>query len=77
MDENQQHEIERRVNDAVSSCRNCPGRSELEQMQRNFHTAAINLSSPFDLNWPQGNGFDLPARCTNCYLVENELATDE
>jgi hypothetical protein len=77
MDENQELEIERRVNEAIASCQNCPGQAELEQMQRSFHLATFNTQGPSDQSWPQTNEFNLPTRCTRCYIVENEYATDE
>jgi hypothetical protein len=77
MDENQQYEIERRVNNAIASCQNCSGRTDLEQMQRNFHGSTINFSSPEDDGWPQVQEYLLPGRCNSCYVVDNELAVDE
>jgi hypothetical protein len=77
MDEEQVQEIERLVNAATASCRNCPGLAELEQMQRDFHMTTFNVTGPFDQSWPQIGEYNLPSRCAGCYIVEKEYATDE
>ncbi len=77
MEQNQQLEINRKVNAAIVSCQNCTGVAELEEMQRNFHNAHGTFNRLYGEGWPNGERYDMPVRCNSCYILDNEYATDE
>lgn len=75
--ENQQIEINRKVNAAIASCQTCAGVVELEEMQRNFHNAYSTFNTLYEEGWPNDEKYDMPARCIGCYILDQEYATDE
>jgi hypothetical protein len=76
MEQNQQLEINRKVNAAIVSCQSCAGVAELEEMQRNFHNANDTHDQSFE-EGPNRERYEMPVRCNGCYIVDNEYATDE